>query len=142
MSKSNALDLTNLSHHAYCIVGGEEERLELSASLEKKHGIKAEGNPDLYDRRFASFSIDDARELKSIASTRPTEPSGKKIFIVMADSITAEAQNALLKLLEEPPEYAHFFLVLPSAHILLPTVKSRISFVGGRSEGRRHEEAD
>lgn len=142
MPRSNALDQVDLSHHAYCIVGGEEKRLELISALEKKHKIKREGNPDFYDRRFEAFTIGDARELKSSASTRPTGPSGKKIFIVTADGMTSEAQNALLKLLEEPPEYAHFFLVLPSAHILLPTVKSRISFLGGRDEARRPEASD
>jgi hypothetical protein len=35
----------------------------------------------------------------------------------------------MLKLLEEPAEYAHYFLIIPSAHLLLPTVKSRMSVI-------------
>ena len=51
------------------------------------------------------------------------------------NGITVEAQNALLKLLEEPPVYAHFFLIIPSAHLLLPTVKSRLSMIRNTSWG-------
>ena len=57
--------------------------------------------------------------------------SGKKIFILTMNGITVEAQNALLKLLEEPAKYANFFLVIPSAHLLLPTVKSRLQIIDG-----------
>jgi len=48
----------------------------------------------------------------------------------MMNGITVEAQNALLKLFEEPGEQARFFLILPSAHLLIPTIKSRIQFLG------------
>ena len=63
----------------------------------------------------------------------PAGKSGKKIFVISMNAITSEAQNALLKLLEEPAEYAHFFLIIPSSHLLLPTVKSRLSFIGSGS---------
>ena len=129
--------LKSLSHHAYCIVGAEEARAELISILEKKHKIPARGNPDFFDRAYDSFGIDDARAVKSQAETRPVHGSGKKIFILTMSAITSEAQNALLKLLEEPPEYAHIFLVLPSAHLLLPTVKSRLSMLDvGKAIGR------
>ena len=123
--------IKTLSHHAYCIIGSTTEKTELVSILEKKHKIAARGNPDFFDRVFENFTIDDARSVKAQAETRPIHESGKKIFILTMNSITAEAQNALLKLLEEPPEYAHIFLILPSAHLLLPTVKSRLSILGG-----------
>lgn len=121
--------LKSLSHHAYLIIGNDSHRLDLISILEKEHHIHAQGNPDFFDRLYENFTIDDARELKSLHSTRPIGITGKKIFIISTNAATVEAQNALLKLFEEPAEYAHFFLIVPSAHILLPTVKSRMQEV-------------
>lgn len=131
------------AHHAYYLVGNGSLRAELLSVLEKKHKIRAQGNPDLFDRSYITFTIDDAREVKSFHDTRPVGEAGKKIFILTMEGITAEAQNALLKLLEEPSEYAHFFLIIPSAHLLLPTVKSRMSHIKVESsQGRKGEGGD
>lgn len=50
----------------------------------------------------------------------------KKIIVLMADSYRIEAQNFLLKLLEEPPKNIKFLIVIPSKNLLLPTIKSRL----------------
>ncbi len=118
--------LKELTHHAYYLLGGYDELLSI---LEKNHGLTLQGNPDFFNKTYEIFTVDDARELKTAHSMRPVHSSGKKIFVVQMNGITTEAQNALLKLLEEPAEYAHFFLIIPSAHLLLPTVKSRLSFI-------------
>jgi DNA polymerase III delta prime subunit len=130
--------LESLSHHAYGLVGGSSIADELILILEREHGITSRGNPDFFNRRYANFTIDDARELRSGHEMMPVSASGKKIFIMAMDGITVEAQNALLKLLEEPAGYAHFFMIIPSAHLLLPTVRSRIRFIeigNGRTGG-------
>ena len=118
--------LKSLTHHAYLLIGSGILHSDLLAILSKKHNIQVQGNTDFFDRSYENMTIDDARELKTAHSMRPVGPLGKKIFIIRANNIGHEAQNALLKLFEEPAEYAHFFLIVPSAHILLPTVKSRI----------------
>jgi hypothetical protein len=127
--------LRSLSHHAYCLIGCGPIKTELIKILERGHKIKAVGNPDFFDRTYETFTIDDAREVKSSAETKPVDESAKKIFILTMNGITVEAQNALLKLLEEPPAHSHFFLIIPSAHLLLPTVKSRLSFIGNAGGG-------
>jgi hypothetical protein len=132
-----AAQLKTLSHHAYCIIGGPDLKASLLSILEKKHKVALRGNPDFFDNVYESFAIDDARAVRAQADTRPAHSSGKKVFVLTMNGITAEAQNALLKLLEEPPEYAHFFLILPSAHLLLPTVKSRLSFLGVDGQSRK-----
>lgn len=49
-----------------------------------------------------------------------------KVFIIdEGDLLTAEAQNAFLKIIEEPPEYAVFIIVCSDAELLLQTVRSR-----------------
>jgi DNA polymerase III delta prime subunit len=143
-----------LSHHAYCLIGDDSTRAELLSILEKKQKIKTHGNPDFFNRVYETFTIDDARGIKSLAETKPVTVSddsykhandnnaglpadrhGKKIFVLTMNGITVEAQNAMLKLLEEPPEYTHFFLIIPSVHLLLPTVKSRLSIIDVKGLG-------
>ena len=133
-----SLDLNNLSHHAYYLIGGDSVRAELISTLKGEHLIQIKGNPDFFDRAYETFTIDEAREIKSLAETKPVNSSGKKIFILTMNGITVEAQNALLKLLEEPAEYAHFFLIIPLAHLLLLTVRSRMQVV--ETEGKRKKE--
>lgn len=122
-------DLKALGHHAYCLIGSDEARSGLLSFLKKKQSLEPAGNPDFFDRAYENFTIDDARELKAAHATRPTSDKGKKIFVISMNGITVEAQNALLKLLEEPAPYAHFFLIIPSRHLLLPTVRSRLYFL-------------
>jgi len=131
--------LGNLSHHAYGIVSDTSVRLQIISFLERKHGIVARGNPDLFVQKYEVLTIDDARGLKELHATRPFSSRddksgncGRKFFILEIDSITREAQNALLKIFEEPNEYAHFFLVIPSEELLLPTLRSRLFMVRTR----------
>jgi len=121
-----SFSLPHLSHHSHYLVGSDALRVELKTLLEEVHDIASRGNPDFFDAVYETFTIDDSRGLREMHGIRPVHISGKKIFIISMAGITIEAQNALLKLLEEPAEYAYFFLIIPSAHLLLPTVKSRM----------------
>ncbi len=123
------IELNNLSYHSYCIIGGEAEKAALLFTLDSEFGIIKKANQDFFEKSYENFSIDDARALKLVHEMRPVSAMGKKIFIIKTDSINTEAQNALLKLLEEPADYAYFFIIIPSINILLPTVKSRLHFI-------------
>ncbi|MDQ2933137.1 MAG: hypothetical protein M3Q80_02035 [bacterium] len=127
--------LPHLTHHAYLLVGSPTIQDELIIVLNKTHKIPQQANPDFFSQTYQTLTVDDARAIKSMHSTRPIGITEKKIFILSMNGITIEAQNALLKLLEEPSEYAHFFLIVPSAHILLPTVKSRLLELAINKEG-------
>jgi len=72
-----------------------------------------------------SFHIDAIRTLRQDASVLPNEAACKVYVLHNAQSMTAEAQNALLKLLEEPPDYVCLILTAPARKKLLPTVISR-----------------
>ncbi|TKX28961.1 DNA polymerase III subunit delta' [Campylobacter sp. MIT 12-5580] len=50
----------------------------------------------------------------------------QKIIIIMAKAFRTEAQNFLLKLLEEPPRNIKFLIISPSKNLLLPTIRSRL----------------
>lgn len=84
----------------------------------------AEHTADIVDQYFERFGIDDARELVRQAHNRPQE-NAELLLIVRAEFVTLEAQNALLKVLEEPPVSTRFVFVLAPDCMLLPTLRSR-----------------
>lgn len=84
-------------------------------------GYKNDLKP-FWAREFERFGVDDARELRAFASLKHGRGS---LFLIGAASITFEAQQALLKLFEEPQEGMMFVLLVPHG-ALLPTLKSRM----------------
>ena len=76
-------------------------------------------------RARAGVTIDQVRELQHDASLKPFEGRYRVFIIDEADSMTREAANALLKTLEEPPEYVLLILVAGDADALPETVRSR-----------------
>jgi len=71
-----------------------------------------------------TYGIDEARQLKRWQAE--TTMGGERFLILSFRHITLEAQNALLKTLEEPTRGNHFFLITESTHGLLPTLLSRL----------------
>lgn len=75
-----------------------------------------------------AFSINDVRELQERAQRLPVVRATYD-FVVTFSSATVEAQNALLKMLEEPPVSTVIHIVVPREEVLLPTVHSRLQLV-------------
>jgi len=69
--------------------------------------------------------VDDIREIVQFVSQSPHTSPVKVIVICHAHLLNVSSQNALLKILEEPPENIHFILTSAKPHLLLPTIKSR-----------------
>ena len=90
----------------------------------QQEGTAVQGNPDVYVRTYGSFGIDDAHDLTSRALGRAMGERGRT-FIIAASGMTIEAQNALLKTIEDPPGDARFFFIVPSPEMFLATVRSR-----------------
>ena len=73
-----------------------------------------------------SISVDDIREqVNNTIMIKPYQGPYKVYIIPQADMMTTQAQNALLKTIEEPPEYAVIMLLTENADTLLPTINSR-----------------
>lgn len=72
-----------------------------------------------------SVGVDEVRELTFALSRRSYEEGAKLVRILEADRLTPQAQNALLKTLEEPPGRCVFILTSAQAQALLPTIRSR-----------------
>lgn len=114
-------------HHAYILEGMPEPVIEdLSVFCGDVLGVPSRGNPDFVCEVHDRFLVDHARRLRELQQNRALT-GDKKVFIVAFHFITREAQNALLKVLEEPTAGTHIFIVTPSAHVFLPTVLSRVT---------------
>jgi hypothetical protein len=104
--------------------GNEEDLPALLILLAKEEGIPQGSNADLYVRSYSTFGIDEARDLSERAATSAVVME-RRVFVIVAHAITHEAQNALLKTLEEAPGNALFLFLHPAPETLLPTVRSR-----------------
>jgi DNA polymerase III delta prime subunit len=119
----------DFSHHAYCLEGDYISiKDSLFKLLEKKLGFNVKANPDFWLGEFDKFGIDEGRKVTEF-QTRKAVSGDKKIIFIGANTITREAQNSLLKTFEEPTAGTHFFLVVPSSEILLPTLRSRVEIL-------------
>ncbi|PIQ92062.1 MAG: hypothetical protein COV70_01460 [Parcubacteria group bacterium CG11_big_fil_rev_8_21_14_0_20_39_22] len=129
-------------HHGYIIEGERQVASEgVIDFLQNKLNFDTKGNPDFYLSNFETLSIEESRRLKELQGKRAF--TGKtKVFVVMVDFITSEAQNSLLKIFEEPTEGTHFFLIIGNASRLLPTLRSRLHFIKLSSMGEDKEAKD
>ncbi len=73
-----------------------------------------------------TISVEEIRtQLNNDIVIRPYSSKYKIYIVPHADKMSVQAQNALLKTIEEPPEYAVIILLTENAEILLPTIRSR-----------------
>lgn len=92
-----------------------------------------------------STSVDATKALVLLAQSAPFEARGQVFVIANAETLSPDAANALLKMLEEPPARAprHFLLLAPSRLDLLPTLRSRaLSIFLGPGEALAAAEVD
>ena len=91
----------------------------------------SENNPDfqIIEPQGTSIKIEQIRKLQKKVAEKPII-SDKKIYIIdECDKMTKEAQNCLLKTLEEPPQYVIIILIGANESAILSTVKSRCSVI-------------
>ena len=142
----NAIGMDKVSH-AYIINGPDKsgkmmlaEAFAMALQCEK-HGKEAcmechscrqalgHNQPDIiyvnHDKPN-TISVDDIRtQVNNDIDVKPYSSSHKIYIIDEAEKMNQQAQNALLKTIEEPPAYAVFLLLTENAEMLLPTINSR-----------------
>ncbi|MCT4508621.1 MAG: DNA polymerase III subunit delta' [Tepidibacter sp.] len=119
--------------HAYLFegpsgIGKMMFSMELSKIILKTNNL--ENSPDFKILRpdKASFKIGQIRDMQLDIVIKPYK--NKKIYILEdAHKMTVQAQNALLKTLEEPPNYALIILIVENSSSILDTIKSRCEVV-------------
>lgn len=90
--------------------------------------VQGGNHPDLLtvdEPEKKTISVERVRALQTDVYVRPNEAEHKVYLFPRAGDLGLPAQNALLKLLEEPPRFTVFILVTDNAERLLPTVRSR-----------------
>lgn len=123
LSFSNIKNINDF-HHTNVVLGQEQSTKLLKSKLQE-FGFKIQANVDFKEENLESFGIDEARDLSLWVSLKPID-NNPKIIIIISKVITIEAQNALLKTLEEPYPNVYFFFILPSTKTLLDTFLSRV----------------
>jgi DNA polymerase-3 subunit delta' len=132
--------VNNILSHAYVIegpVGSGRHTLAVSiaCALSPMAARKIrDGNcPDVsvisHEENRKTIGIETIRSLKESASLAANELDIKVFIIEDADTMTTQAQNAFLKLLEEPPRDTYMLLLCGSSQGLLPTVLSRAPLI-------------
>ena len=81
--------------------------------------------PEEADNKSGQIKIEQIRKLKAFMTHKPARGGWRVAIIDSMDEVNRNAQNALLKLLEEPPDKAMLFLVSSRPGQLLPTIRSR-----------------
>jgi hypothetical protein len=98
-------------------------------------------NADVLHYHGDRMGIDDVRILIGEAYKTPLTREDR-VFLLAYSAYTEDAQNALLKLFEEPPRTARFYLVTEQADVLLPTLRSRLISLGREDVFVKHDHQD
>lgn len=124
-----------LAQAAVCLSPGERPCGRCSGCLKARAG----SHPDIAtldgDENPRAFPVDAVRAVRAGAYVRPNEAPRKVYRLLGVQNMSEISQNALLKILEEPPDNVLFILTAVSAAALLPTVRSRVQVfsLGGPS---------
>lgn len=106
-----------------------DEKTLVCDSCKPCRKISANSHPDILCIKLQEgkkiISISQIREMGSVISSKPNEARFRMVLILNADLMNTQAQNALLKMLEEPPEKTFFILIAEKVSLLLPTIISR-----------------
>ncbi|MBI2035885.1 MAG: hypothetical protein HYT12_04395 [Candidatus Liptonbacteria bacterium] len=137
----------NKLSHAYILFGEDRDNLkEFSKSLANflENGKWGEVAGVLVDAYFienisSSIGIEIARELKNFLWQKPAQSKRRTAVIYNAETMTREAQNAILKITEDPPKTALIILAVKNIESLLPTIVSRFQKIYLGSENNKFE---
>lgn len=110
-----------------CEAGGTEPCGKCRSCIQMESG----NQPDVFwvkqaNDKKSSLSVDDIRQqINGNIYIKPYSSPYKIYIVADADEMTPQAQNALLKTLEEPPEYGIIILLCENTEKMLPTIMSR-----------------
>ena len=99
------------------VIASDLESADLPMAFQKQ-------SADMHQIISDRLSIGEVRALIDQAHRRAINES-QHTFVIVSKSLASEAQNALLKLFEEPPADTQLYLIIPHESVLLPTLRSR-----------------
>ena len=148
---SHALIFEGSSHQVRLAIAKETAKAILCKGADKPcdncsacHKANSGSHPDLHiiDKDGAMIKVDEIRDVKEKAKVFPND-GNKSVFIICeAQNMNPQAQNALLKIFEEPASHVSFILSCPSKSSLLDTITSRAtSYFAGEEISDESSEA-
>jgi hypothetical protein len=108
-----------LHHHAHVI-----EHTEHDIPLRERVDTSGFAPEDIHEFTFPEGGVDEVRMLSERVYLRPRGDTA--LYVVTCATFTHQAQNALLKLLEDPPAHAVIVLGVAAPRTLLETIRSRV----------------
>jgi DNA polymerase III delta prime subunit len=111
-------------YHSYVVEGEPEQTANIILRFLEDRGDIERQSPDTLLQIYESLTMDDVLEIKGWHSQLGIT-NGKKVCVIAAKFINREAEQTLLKIIEEPARDTHFFIVVPDASLLLDTIISR-----------------
>jgi hypothetical protein len=108
----------------YLIVGSDEEE-RLNHALMLRDTYKGKDVDTIIVGQEGVIKIEDARSITSVLSRTPYNSPITTIILNEMDNATAETQHALLKTLEEPPDFALIIMTAQTKESVIPTILSR-----------------
>ncbi len=115
-------------YHSYIVEGNPETTSGALRAYLNQQGIIATDSPDVLYQTYDSFTVDDSAFVRAWHANKGVG-EGKRVCILSTKFINHEAEKSLLKMIEEPTENTHFFIVVPNALALLDTIRSRAHIV-------------
>lgn len=116
----------DLARAAVCLSTGDKPCGVCAGCVKAAAG----SHPDIFtvdgDANPRAFPVDTIRQIRADAYVRPNEAPRRVFVLLGVQNMSEISQNALLKILEEPPRSVIFILTAVSAAALLPTVRSRV----------------
>ena len=131
LNKLKKKSKNNSFSHANLIVGNDGIGKSLIAKflasniLVNKDDVQSVDIVNYYPASKTSFGVDDVRNIIDEVNKKPYEYDKKVVILYKCDKMTVQAQNALLKTIEEPPEGVYMILLSDSMEMLLDTIQSR-----------------
>ena len=122
--------MNNTLSHAHLIAGEDGIGKSNLANILAKLILNGELDREYvdiinYSSSKASFGVDDVRNIIEEVSKKPFEGDKKVVIIHEGNKLTIQAQNALLKTIEEPPKGVYIIILCESLELILDTIKSR-----------------
>lgn len=122
--------LKNTLSHAHLIAGEDGVGKGKLANILAKFILNGDLDREYvdiinYSSEKSSFGVDDVRDIIEEVYKKPFEKDKKVIIIHEVNKLTIQAQNALLKTIEEPPKGVYIIILCESLELILDTIKSR-----------------
>ncbi len=116
-------------YHSYVIESNpDNETVKRVLNFLELRGIIKNNSIDLFHKIYESFTLEDSHFLKEWHS-RLGVGGLSKVCLIATKTINREAEQALLKVIEEPALNTYFFFIIPNTSLLLDTILSRVQVV-------------